>query len=377
MPQSDNRRTIVVYSCFYEPYISGAERFVKEVEERLAGRYKIIILSARLSRKNSRREIKEVGGNRYEIRRLGLGFKFDKWLYPILAPLATFAYRPKLIHAVMESYAGVALVFYKYIGGRARTILTLQSGDLDDKNKQKKIPAWLWKKIHTRPDYVTAISTFLRDRALRLGASPDRVLIIPNGVDFTAADKYKSLKKETHRLVSVARLSWEKGLDYLIEAMPKIKRDFPDVRLRIVGGGPLEKKLKQKTKELGMETTITFLGNQPHEKTLREVAQAEVFITPSLAEGLGIVFIEAQAVGTPAIGTAIGGIPDVIQNEKTGLLIRARDADAIYAAVKKLFENKNLREKVTDQAWKKLNRFDWKIIARQVSDLYKSILSEV
>jgi glycosyltransferase involved in cell wall biosynthesis len=372
MSPTSSRPKIVVLSCFYTPYISGAERFVKEVVERLSGRFDFFIVTARLNRKNSKKETVKVGDGSYEIRRIGFGIKLDRWFYMVLAPFYAMAVHPKIVHAVMESYAGVALMLYKWIGGKGKTILTLQSGDLDSENKQWKIPGFLWRGIHRTPDFVTAISSFLRDRAVRLGAKADRVSIIPNGVDLNSIETKPN--PVPNRIVSVARLSWEKGLDFLIKALPAIKKEFPKTELVIIGGGPLENELKNLVGGLNLSDTIKFSGNQPHERALEEISKAEVFITPSLAEGLGIVFIEAQALGVPVIGTNVGGIPDVIQNEETGILIRSKDSEAISSAIIKVFKNKDLAQKLVRNAKEKIGRFDWDVISNQVSNLYSSLI---
>ena len=367
-----SKPTVVVFSCFYEPFISGAERFVKEVVERLANQYRFIIVTARLSRQAPKREVKQIGAHEYEICRVGFGVKIDKWCYPLLAPGAARRHQPKIVHAVMESYAGIALWFYRFFGGNAKTILTLQSGDLDDAKKQQKIPDGLWRKIHTTPDRVTAISAYLKDRAVRLGVAPNRVSIIPNGVDLKSVAAPR--QPIARRIVSVARLSWEKGLAYLIAALPAIKKEFSDAHLVVVGGGLLAGELEKQACELGVIDAVVLLGNQPHERALAEISKAEVFITPSLAEGLGIVFIEAQAAGVPVIGTNVGGIPDIIKNEETGLLIPPRDSAAIAAAIVKIFKNKDRAEQLAKTAQKNLHRFDWTAIAGQVSDLYQSLV---
>lgn len=373
----NNRAKIVIFSCFYEPYTSGAERFVKEVTERLAGRFDFFILTARLDKKNPKQEIKTIRGSSYEIRRIGFGTKLDKWIYIILAPFYVMKFNPRIVHAVMESYAGVALMLYKWVDGDGKTILTLQSGDLDSGKKQWKIPGFLWKGIHRTPDFITAISTFLRDRALRLGAKRSAVSVIPNGVDL----KTIPAKNETipHRVVCVARISWEKGIQYLVEAWPAVLREYPDATLVLVGPEDnrevnIMKSITDFISRNNLTESIKFKGALPHDETLKEISYSEVFVCPSLAEGLGIVFIEAQAVGVPVIGTAVGGIPDVIQNEETGLLIRPRDPDAISRAIIKMFKDKNFSQSLAKKAKEKINRFDWNVIADQVSDLYSSLI---
>jgi len=401
-------KNVVIFSCFYEPYISGAERFVKEVVERLANECRFVVIASKLDRQSKFWETKDSSfakatadklGEKgsYKILRVGFGFKFDKWLYPVLAPIAALFFRPQIIHAVMESYAGIALLFHCFIVRllklNTKTILTLQSGDLDDKVSQGKFPVWLWKKIHTSPDYITAISSYLKNRAIKLGVLENKISVIPNGVDLKKLEigNWK-LEILPRRIICVARLSPEKGLEYLLDALPLIKREFAEAVLVLVGGGVLshsvipagdvpkgqrcpggtENDLRKQADQLGVSDSVFFLGAQSHDKAIEEIRKAEVFVCPSLAEGLGIVFIEAQAVGVPAVGTNVGGIPDVIKDGETGFLVPPRDSRAIADAVIKIFKNKDLAQKMADEAKRRIDRFDWDRIAGQVLEVYKS-----
>lgn len=384
---------IVIFSAFYDPFISGAERMVKEVIERLQDRHTFIVVTARLDRRLTTYERRQ----NIEIKRIGFGFKFDKYLYPLLAPIYALKYQPKIVHAVMESYAGIALLFYSHINKFLKTIiynssfliLTLQSGDLDLPEKQARVPQWLWKRIHRAPDLVVSIGNSMAERARHLGAK--NVQVIPNGVDLnfvrsnldalrTQPFFRKGMGKEggststiQHRLICVARLSPEKGLEYLIDAMPAITREFPDAQLVLVGDGILKDQLKAVSYKL--QARVEFLGNLPHEKTLEEIAKSEVLVLPSLAEGMGIVLVEAQALGVPVIGTNVGGIPDVIEHNKTGLLVSPRDPDAIARAVTLLLRDHELRERMVEEAKTRLAKFDWQNIAEQYSEIYSKAVN--
>lgn len=356
----ETKPTIVILSAFYEPFVSGAERCVKEVVERLGARYHFVVITARMDRKLPVEEIRPWG----VIVRVGVGTKFDKWLYPILAPLVVRRFQSTVVHAVMESYAGIALWLHGLIG-RAPRMLTLQSGDLDEK-VGPRIPAWLWKKIHATPEFVTGISNYLVRRAIRLGQSAERTAVVPNGVDLAhALSSRRTSGTSRHRIVCVARLSPEKGLEYLIRSMRTVRQSIPDATLTLVGGGALEDQLKNLTISLGLTDVIEFRGALPHDETLREIASAELFVCPSLAEGLGIVFIEAQALGVPVVGTNVGGIPDVIEDGKTGLLVPPRDEHALTEAIIKMLEHPIYASE--------LERFDWNRIAEQYADLYERL----
>jgi len=366
---ANKRAKIIVFSCFYDPFISGAEFFVKEVVERLADKYDFTIIAARLDKSLPKYEKREL----FEYYRVGLGNSLDKWLYPILASNLARKLKPDLAHAVMESYAGIAAWLFKKSNKNIPCVLTLQSGDLDDPSKRAKIPNWLWRKIHTTPDLVTAISTALAERAKKLGARQDRVVIIPNGVDLALA-KDSRAEPITGRIVCVARLSWEKGLDFLVKAMPEVVAEFPQAHLVLVGEGDKRQEIECLAKELNLGDKVKLLGKLPHEKTLKEIGKSEIFICPSLAEGLGIVFIEAQACGVPVIGTCVGGIPDVICDNETGLLVEPRSSEAISQALKKMFGNEELRQRLKQTALQNLERFNWNKIVEQVSEQYQNLL---
>ena len=130
-----NKPKLVLLACFYEPFMSGAEQLPREIIARLGKKYEIILLSAQLDKKLSKREKHE----NYELIRLGIGHKsFDKILYPFLAALETKKIKPNIAHANLESYAGIALVLLKYFYPKTKRILTLQSGNLLDKNQKNK-----------------------------------------------------------------------------------------------------------------------------------------------------------------------------------------------------------------------------------------------
>src|SRR3989344_3214046 len=363
----ENKR-IVILSAFYDPFMSGAERMVQEIAERLTGRFDFYIVTACLQADLPKTEQRKNANGVYTIRRVGFGGKIDKWLYPILAPLVTLWLHPKIVHAVMESYAGIALVIFSRLNKKVKTILTLQSGDLDMPEKVKKIPVWLWQKIHQMPNLVIGISSALEARAKRLGAA--KTLVIYNGVDFKRLEEIKKEQPEQPTISVVARLSKEKGLDYLIKSLPLIAKKIPDIRLVMVGDGDMRSELIWLVKQEKLESRVRFLGSLPNDQAMRQVAKSSVFVLPSLGEGLGIVILEAQALGVPVVATNIGGIPDCVKDGATGILVQIKNPEAIAEAVIKVLENQSLADELVANAKKELYRFDWQRIAEQYADIY-------
>ncbi|MBI4812383.1 glycosyltransferase family 4 protein [Candidatus Falkowbacteria bacterium] len=365
------KRKVVILSAFYEPFMSGAEQMVKEIAERLGKKYDITLIAARLDRRLPKQERRE----NFNLVRLGVGHKkIDKPFYPLLAALKLRSLKPEIAHAIMESYAGGALVLTKYIYPHAKRILTLQSGDLDDPLKQSKFfIKFFWRCIHLAPHIITAISNFLGARAARLGANKEKIFIIPNGVDLSQIPASK--EKVANRVICVARLSWEKGLDYLIKAWPEVLKEVSEAKLVLVGEGNKRQEIEAMIRDLNIADFVVLKGNLPHNETLKEIKKSEVFICPSLAEGLGIVFIEAQACGVPPIGTRVGGIPDIIQDGENGFLIEPKNSRAIAEAIIKLLKDKNLAGKLSANALQTVKKYDWKNIINKIDGIYEKIIS--
>jgi glycosyltransferase involved in cell wall biosynthesis len=295
---------------------------------------------------------------------LGFGFKFDKYLYPILAPFKSFSIPHQLLHAVLESYAGIALIIYKIFNKKTKTLLTLQSGKVS-------IPNFLFKKIHQTPDKVQAISKALAKRAEKFGAK--NVEVIPNGVDLKEFQK-RNIPKEKYRIVCVSHLKKVKGIEYLIGAMPKVLEKFPEAKLVLIGEGPERENLKTQISNLKIENSVEFKGALPHEKIPEELAKSEVFVLPSISEGMGIVIVEAQAVGIPVIGTNVGGIPDIIKNGENGILVEPKNPKELADAIIKIFSEPEFAQKLVKNAKVNLEKYDWQNIAQKVNSIYQELL---
>ncbi|MCX6789763.1 MAG: glycosyltransferase family 4 protein [Candidatus Gribaldobacteria bacterium] len=363
---------IVILCSSYAPFISGAEAFIKETVERLQNNYDFVVLTARFKKQLAKQEQQDG----CLIKRMGFGLPFglDKFYFMIFSPFLAVKLKPAIAHGVMESYAGVALIILRWLNKKIPSILTLQCGDLDHPKKQKKIPKWLWRKIHTTPDYITAISSFLAKRAERLRKSKENIFIIPNGFDVNELPRKEKVFE--NRIVCVARLSWEKGIEYLIKALPEICQQFPYAHLVIVGDGPEKENLGNLTEKLGLSEAVFFRGFLPHQEALKEISQGEVFVCPSLAEGLGNVFLEAQACNTPVIGANVGGIPDIIQDGFNGFLIQPKNSQVIVGAVIKIFSDKNLAQQLAQNGQTTVQKFAWPNIVSQVDNLYQKILHQ-
>lgn len=190
-------------------------------------------------------------------------------------------------------------------------------------------------------DHVIAVCKSDSDKLLSLGLSPCKLSIIPNGFD---ENLFFPLPKKSARanlglppnkriVLAIGTLDEVKGHIYLIKAMHKITKARNDVLAVIVGSGPLESKLRKEISKLGLEGKVLLVGREPHNKVPLWINASDVFVMPSLNEGLPTVIPEVMACGRPVIGTRVGGIPDLILSDELGSLVRPRDSESLAQAI--------------------------------------------
>jgi len=211
---------------------------------------------------------------------------------------------------------------------------------------------------------------------------PERVLTIHNGVplerfeenvDVGAIRNSLALKEHDRVLILVAALRPKKGHQYLIEAMGNIAKNFKDVKCLIVGGGPLRKELEKQVESLNLEKAVIFCGTRDDVPHLLKAA--DIFVLPSLTEGLPLVTAEAMAAGLPVVATDVGGTGEVVQDGVTGLLVPSKDVKALTEAVEVLL-NDPLKMKQLGQAGYQLSHKDFaaEVMVQKIEQLYAEFL---
>ncbi len=213
-----------------------------------------------------------------------------------------------------------------------------------------------------------------------LGISKSKVSVIPNGFDpriFRPMDKTRArqrlgLPQDKRILLNVGNLVPVKGHEHLIKAMVKIIKKRKDVLLVIIGGGPLYKEIKETVRQIGLEKYVSLTKPKPHEEIPLWMNAADLFVLPSLNEGNPTVMFEALGVGLPFVGTAVGGVPEVITSEDYGLLCPPADPECLAEKILIALEKDWDREKIRKYA----EQFKWERIAKKVMGVYNGILKE-
>ncbi len=196
------------------------------------------------------------------------------------------------------------------------------------------------------------------------------------GVDTSAWTPTMRMPRDsgTFRLITVGRLHESKGHDVLIAAVEKLVREGRDISLRIIGEGPQRNELQDKAAELISQNRVKFLGSMAEHQIQAEMRSADAFVLASHAEPLGVVYMEAMAAGVPTIGTNAGGVSEIITDERDGLLVQPKDAEALAGAIVRLMDDPGLCQRLAENARATVvQRFDSRLGA---ATLYRRITGE-
>jgi len=373
-------KNILIFSTAYFPLVGGAEVAAKEITQRLPD-WQFDLITARI--KSGLKKFERIGN--INVYRVGLGLGFlDKFLLPITGYLKARQLNKKnnyqIIWSVMASQAGVAAAFFKIFHSQKKLVLTLQEGDKEEHLKRYVFGLGFLYKFLIRPwhllpfrnaDAITAISSDLKKRALENGVKVP-IKIIPNAVDLKLfRPKEKAAVSGPKIILTVSRLVKKNGVDDLIKAGQYLNFDF---KILIIGVGPDESKLKKLTKKLNLENRVEFLGQVEYSNLPDYYHRANVFVRPSLSEGLGNVFLEAMACGTPIIGTPVGGIPDFLIERETGLFCQTGNPKSVAQKIEEILASESLRENLIKNGLEIVReKYNWDNIARQMEGVYDKL----
>jgi phosphatidylinositol alpha-1,6-mannosyltransferase len=183
-------------------------------------------------------------------------------------------------------------------------------------------------------------------------------------------------------LLSIGRLQRRKGHDLVIQALAACRQALPQLRYVIIGDGDERPRLEQMVRELGLGGTVTFEGEVPADSLPAYYAACDIFVMPNRVdgvdvEGFGIVFLEAAATGRPTIGGRSGGVPEAIDENRTGLLVSGTDAPELVAALTHLAGSAELRTSMGAAGRARVvERFNWERAAADVTALHRSLLKD-
>ena len=312
----------------------------------------------------------------------------QRFLYKLFGPSECLAARvralsPALIHAHFGPDATHAMPLARALG--VPLVVTHHGYDVttEDHALARSPSLRLYLKRRTRlyqaASLVLCVSQFVREKALRKGAPPHKTLVHYIGIDIAGFTPDTSVKR-SDTVLFVGRLVENKGCDQLLRAMRVVQRWRPECRLVIIGDGPLRPRLEQTARQLAL-WHVSFLSTQPSSLVRYWMNRARVFSVPSVtvdsgaAEGFGMVFAEAQAMGLPVASFATGGIPEAVVHGETGLLARERDTAALAQDIISLLSDRSMWQRFSEAGQRRARElFDIRRQTAALEDMYRALL---
>jgi glycogen(starch) synthase len=238
---------------------------------------------------------------------------------------------------------------------------------------EANIMNWTARHILFDADAVVAVSTSILSKVLHMYPElKSKCLLIPEGVE----DEMWQGEVAPHDgsyILAIGRLSREKGFDVLLRAFAVILENCRTARLLLVGDGPESLPLKGLAERLRIDNNVTFYGSANRAEVRQLIAACQMMIVPSRIEGFGIVVLEGMALGKTVVASNTGGIPDIISDKVSGLLVPPEDELALAQAIVRVMSDNALRERIGSSGRTSARRFTWGAISQTYLSLYDTV----
>lgn len=262
---------------------------------------------------------------------------------------------------------------------------SLTSLDIDKfQNKKHSLSVAFIKEVqyfYTKAaDKVVVPSNYLKSIVGGWGIPSKKIDIVYNAsreedfrISISQAEAKRELGINSKIILTVARLVPWKGIDMLIKILPRFNKE---IQLVVVGDGPDMQRLKDLAHTTGVEKRVIFRGQIPHNKVISlYLKAADVFVLPSSYEGLPHTILEAMTVGIPIVATNLGGIPEVIEDSKEGLLFKPGDLSSLEDSISRLLEDRDTALKFVENAKEKVKQFNWDTLREKIIWILDSVIN--
>jgi glycosyltransferase involved in cell wall biosynthesis len=275
---------------------------------------------------------------------------------------------PDIVHALhLTSYG-----FLGALSGAHPLIISAWGTDILEAPRLTPFHDWLTRYTLRRADLITATGPHLAAATAKYAPAGAEIKVVPYGVDLDRFQPQPHHEPRPLVVGSVARLSPEKGVRFLIEAFALLSSDTNDVVLEVAGDGPERLRLENLVRQRGLTDRVRFRGWVNHDALPAFLGALDVFVLPSVFEGFGVAAVEASAMALPVVGSRIHGIPDVVVDRETGLLVPPADPAALAAAIQTLVDDPALRVRMGEAGRAFVaGRYDWRENAALMEALYE------
>ncbi|MFI6939233.1 glycosyltransferase family 4 protein [Streptomyces sp. NPDC050418] len=374
------RRTVAVVSSYYPPKIGGVENYAARIAEAVAAApdLRAVVLTTNPDGRGT--TVSQENG--VTVVRLGAWLKLSNtplnplWVLQVRRWLRRERVDVVNAHTPVPGLADIAVFSAK---GRP-TVLTYHAGTMHKQDAgnglANRIIGFYERFVLPRLMNRTTVPVPVAPGSLAYGRP--RAVEIPPGVDIRRWTPGPPPSERPQVVVYVGRMDstsrW-KGVDQLIRAFALLG-DLPEARLKLIGGGDDVDRLLKLAAELGVADRVVSTGPLRGEELVDAVRQARAGVLSSVSDSecFGTALAEAQACGTPAVGTAVGGLPHTVADGETGLIVPPRDPEALAAALRSLLTEDERADRMAVAARRRVvEKYDWELLTERYNELFRSL----
>ena len=262
-------------------------------------------------------------------------------------------------------------------------VCTMHGSDISIYPHRNRPTLWATKAALKRIQHLVTVSSDLKEKIVSMAGS-SHVEVVPNGADpriFQPSDKMEARKRldlplDRRIVLFVGHLVEVKGVDYLLQAMAFLGER--PASLFLVGEGNLRSSLIARARELGIEKRCVFVGERSHSEIPLWLSAADCLALSSTSEGLPTILVEAMFCNTPIVATDVGGVREIIEDGRTGLLVRSKDPAGIAHAIQRLLGNPDLASQLAGQARRDaMEKLSWEANATRMLEVYRTATHRV
>ncbi len=378
---------IALFASAFHPHVGGVEELVRQLAHQYETRgHKVIVVTNRWPRTLPEHEIFEgIPVYRIAMRTPGPGWKarLSHLLThrTIRARLLTILrrHRIELLHIQCVSSNGPYALHAKRVLGLPLVVTTQGERTMDATGLYQRFDFMnrILREVLAAADFVTACSRDTLDDIQRyfgkpLSPAPE---VIYNGIALEDFARETARPHARPYLFAIGRLVPQKGFDVLLEALAQTT--LPELDLVIAGEGPERAALVDLANRRRLSARVHFVGRADRPQAVALFQHCAFFVLPSRLEPLGIVNLEAMAAGKAVIAARVGGVPEIVLDEETGLLVPGGDAAALAAAITRLAGDAALQRRLGRAGRARVERFSWPQITAEYERIYQHVLGPV
>ena len=372
-------RNIILYTD--TPIAGGAEKHIHLLARQLTNDgYNVTVVCSR--NKSLDAWVEDMKKDGMKVIRLNVSHKHDpRHLFQLRKIIREL--KPDILHIHLWNPGACRYAFWSASPKKIK-IVTTEHDPFPLKSLKKRIK----KKTLKRTAHTITVSETSYNQMLTLYPElKGKMSVIHNGIDLAAFEKdlvhFSNQEKARIRqqimkvdandfvIVSIAALHPRKGLKFLLEAFKEVCEQRNDARLVIIGEGPQKKELEKLGKKLKISDKIRMLGWQ--ENIPRMLKSSDLFVLPSVKEAFGLVLLEAMAAQLPILATKVGGIPEIVQDKKNGILVEPGKSHELSEKILMLISNRPLREKLSFLGHHRVKDFDIREMVQKTKMVYDQL----